>query len=121
MPNLLDRIKPEDRAKIQEAYERRMARRLDAQDNKVSNELYLVAEFGYYFGWEAIMAVRNDQIGLKEMFALVEAARKVWYTKLCEQARATQAATGSIMAKNPAKAFKDGMQPFLERSINKNE
>lgn len=118
MPNLLDKIRPEDRAKIDAAYERRMAKRADS-DNKITNELYLLAELGYYYGWSAIQDVRTNQITYIEMFALVEAARKVWYTKLCEQARATLAANGSIMAKNPTKAFKDGMRPFFERSINK--
>lgn len=117
MANLLDLMSDADRQKMVERYNRRMANRSE-YDNEISNEVYVLAEFGYYYGWDAVMAVRNNLISMQEMYALLEGARKVWYTKLVETGRMTVTSVASPMAKNPQSAFKKGMKDFTERSFN---
>lgn len=115
MINLLDLMSEEDKSKALTRFKRRMERS-DKFDNRIPNEVYIVAEFGYYFGWEGIRAIRNDEITLAEANALLEGARKVWYAKLVEQARAGQISTGSVFSKHPNDSFKKGIKPFAKRS-----
>ncbi|WP_455677848.1 hypothetical protein [Sharpea azabuensis] len=114
MSNLLDLMSQSDREKMLARYHERTAKR--DTDNKISTEVYLLAEFGYYFGWEAIQAVRHDDITIEEMFSLLEGARKVWYQKLVENARAMTISVASPLSKNGTKTFKEGMKPFVDRS-----
>lgn len=117
MSNFLDRIKPEDRAKIIERYEKRVAQNQKAEENKITNEIYLLAEFGYYYGWQAVLSVRNNEISIHEMYALLEGARKVWYKKLLEQGQMTTTACIVPHTKkgDRNKAFNEGMKSFIEK------
>lgn len=113
--NLLDLMTPEDRKKVEERFAQRMARK--EIENKISNEVYIVAEFGYYFGWAGVQAIRNNEITIEEAFGLLEGARKVWYTKLCEQGRMTVTAVAApLAAKGANKVYNDGMKGFVERA-----
>ena len=119
MPSLLELMRPEDREKAVKRFEQRMLRRNDL-DNRISNEIYTVAEFGYYFGWAGISAIKHNEVTLKEVYALLEGARKVWYVKLVEQANITRVAveSASPIAKKSDKArtFRDGMKPFVKEA-----
>lgn len=115
MANLLDLMSEEDRQKMVERYHERMMHR-DDLDNKISNEMFILSEFGYYYGWDAIMAVRNNLISMQEMYALLEGAKKVWYLKLCEQGRMTATSVACTMSKHPKSDFERGMKPFIKRS-----
>lgn len=115
--NLLDLMTEDERKAVRARAQKRRERGII--DVEISPEIYMTAEFGYYFGWQAIQAVRNNEIGLAEMYALNEAARKVWYNKLIENSRATMVATSSAMAsKKPdaIRSFDTGMKPFRDRA-----
>lgn len=113
MPNLLELMKPEDREKAVARFKKRMEG-TEKYDNRVPTEMYLLAEFGYYFGWQAVKDIKDNLYTLEEVYPLLEGARKVWYSKLVEQARASQISTASVMAKSPNQAFKKGIKPFAE-------
>ena len=119
MPNLLDLMKPEDREKAKLRFKQRTEKREDS-DNRIPNEMYLVAEFGYYFGYEGIRDVRDNKITLEEMNALLEGARKVWYVKLVEQANIMRvvAESANVFAKRTEKnkLYRDGTKPFRRRA-----
>lgn len=114
MANLLDLMRPEDKKKALERYRRRMQKD-ENRDNQVSSEIFIISEFGYFYGWQAIEAIRNNQITLEEVNTLLEGARKVWYSRLVETAKTQQVATASSLAKNPNKVFKQGLRPFIEK------
>lgn len=115
--NLLDLMTEEERKRVKARAHKRRER--GVVDVEISPEIYMVAEFGYYYGWQAVQAVRNNEISLTEMYALNEAARKVWYNKLVENSRASMVATASAMAgkkQDAVKSFDSGMKPFKERA-----
>lgn len=130
MANVLDLMTEEDREKSLNAFQKRMRGDTSYRtEGKISPTTFLLSEFGYYYGWEAIAAAKRgyvegfDEINQKrikipltmeEIAEYVEGARKVWYSKLIDQARGTQVAAGSVMSKSPNKVFKDGMRPFKE-------
>lgn len=113
--SLLDIMSEEDRKKALELYELRMAKTERSSENKVSSEIYLVAEFGYYFGWNAIEAIRNNEINLEEAFALIRGARKVWYQKLVETGQVQTTACSTPFAKERG-FWQKSMKPFLKES-----
>lgn len=129
MANILDLMTEEDRQKSVSAFERRMSGDTSyRKDHKISPISFLVAEFGYYYGWGAVEAVKRGYIigrhddgslhkiplTLEEVAEYVESARKVWYGKVVDSSRGTQIATGSVLSKNPASAFNKGIKPFVK-------
>ena len=125
--NLLDLMSPEDKEKAIA----RGRKRLDkAKGSSISPEMYVIAEFGYYFGFEGILAIKRgyiDVVGsdgkvvhepftLDEVLALLEAAKKVWYSKVIDSAHGTMVASASKFAKQPGESFKGGMKPFIDRA-----
>lgn len=118
--NLLDMMKPEDKKRALERFKRRMEKGEDHSDNRISNEMYLLSEVGYYFGWQAIQDVRMNRITLEELYPILEGARKIWYVKLVEEANTTRVAAEStnVFAKKDVKnkVYKDGMKPYVERA-----
>lgn len=130
MANLLDLMSEEDRELSRKAFKQRMAGDTSyRRGNKISPEVYLIAELGYYYGWGAIETVKrgyveifDEETGqrhqqlftLEEACALVEAARKVWYSKVVDNARGNLVATGSALSKNPTRSFNQGMKPFIK-------
>lgn len=126
--NLLDLMSPEDKAKAIARGKKRMER---AKGSSISPEMYVVAEFGYYFGFEGIMAIKRGYIEypdlttgevvrepftLEEVLALLEAAKKVWYSKVIDSAHGTMVASASKYAKSPGEAFKSGMETFITKA-----
>lgn len=106
------------------------AKRLAKRTGKVSPEMYLVAEAGYYWGWSAIEAIKRgyieykDEDGnekksiltLEEVSALIDATNKVWYSKVIDQSAGTFSASVSAWSKNPGSSFKSSMQPFVKEA-----
>lgn len=124
MRSLLDLMGEEERAKAIERGNRRMERQRSRKGLDVSPEIYLVAEFGYYFGWDAMMAIRrgftvvpgtNDKevFTLTEAQVLLEGAKKVWYSKLIEQAHS---GIVSNTFKSSSKSFDSAIGPFKEKA-----
>lgn len=125
--SLLDLLPEDERKKAVERGRRRMERTRSKKGLDVSPEIYLVAEFGYYFGWDAMLAIRRGYTVVpgtneKEIFTLDEAlvflegARKVWYSKLVEQSHGNLVANSSVYSKNPGQSFNNGVQPFTDRA-----
>lgn len=106
---------PEERKKMLARYRRRVERS-DAERGKISPEIYMVAQFGLYFGWEAVKSARNNEITGEEMFALIEGAKKARTADLIEQTEALRVAVASIFSKSPSNAFKKGMRPYIQRA-----
>lgn len=113
MPNLLDLLPPEEKAKAIERGKRRYAHNEARKGMKISPEIYSISEFGYYYGWQAILAVRSNEITLDEMNALLEGARKVWYSKLVEQGGVTSI-SNSFKTQNTS--YTDAMKPYSEKA-----
>ena len=129
MVNLLDLMTEEDRQKSLAAYERRMNGDTSyRKSSKVSSVSFLIAECGYYYGWGAIEAIKRGYIighsdtgrvkkiplTLEEVSELVEAARKVWYSKVVDSSRGHQVATMASFAEKPIEAFEQGISGFKE-------
>ncbi|MBF1220675.1 MAG: hypothetical protein HXM25_03095 [Haemophilus parainfluenzae] len=115
MQNILDLLSDEERAKVKARYQSRMKRRRNTKEDRVSPEIYLIAEFGYYLGYEAIKDVRENKISLEDMFALLEGCRKVWYSRLIESSQGSMVAHSSSLSKDPVEAFKKGMEPYSKQ------
>lgn len=115
MKNLLELMRPDDRQKMIERYKARVAP--TEKKNKISNEMFLLADFGIMFGWQAVMAVRDNKITGEEMFALLEAGHKVQSTHELDDAVMTTTAIGTALSKKgeAQKHFNQGMRKHLER------
>lgn len=129
--NLLDLMPPAEAQKALERAKNRLDRQSAKKGLDVSPEIFLVAEFGYYFGWEAVLAVRRGYttvpitdskgktIYKQEVFTLAEAqvllegARKVWYSKLVEQTHAGVISNGFSSS---SKSFDSAIKPFTDRT-----
>jgi hypothetical protein len=79
--------------------------------------MFLLADFGIMYGWQAVMAVRNNEITAEEMFALLEAGHKVQSTHELDDAVMTTTAIGTAFSKKgqAQKHFNQGMRKHLER------
>lgn len=116
--SFLDKMPKEERQKYEERAEKRLKKQESQKGLSVPPEFYNASVFGYYYGWEAIMAYRrgytivpktdedlaeDKRLGKKpewtsrykremltstEAMLLQEGADKVWYKKLSEQAHA---------------------------------
>lgn len=124
----------EERDRALERAEKRLQRNAEKRGLSVTPEFYMAAEIGYYFGWEAIMALRRgyttvpstntkgETVYRQEAFTTVEAhlllegARKVWYSKLVEQSGGNFVAYGAANSKNPVDAFNRGTKDFQTRA-----
>lgn len=115
--NLLDMMTPEEQKKMLDRFKERTGQKEDSEGVKVNPQIYLVAEFGYYYGWQGIKAVRENEITFDEMFALLEGARKVWYKKITEQNHIITTAIASALAKKGEgqKIYREGMSKIIQR------
>lgn len=104
----LDSISAEDVAKI-EAHKASTRGALP-----VDNEWLLLAEFATAFGWEAYMAIKNNEIGLEEMMTLISASRKLRSGNLYDMSLASFIGSASTQTKNPSATF----QSLTRKLIN---
>ena len=103
-------ISEEDLAKV-----KRFRQRLEPRV-KVNDTWLFLAEFGYYFGWGGVQAVRNNEISIDEAEMLVRGARKVWSGKVYDFATASFIASASVNSKNPSNAFTSATNSFIKNS-----
>ena len=75
----------------------------------VTQEMYFLAEFGYYYGWQGILALETNQITLARASELIEATRKVWYSHVYELS------LGNFYANKDTKTFNKGMKPIISK------
>lgn len=103
-------ISPEDLAKVQR-------RKQIEADGKVNDVWLFLAEFGYYFGWEGIKAVREDKnFTMDEAVKLIKGARKVWSAKVYDHATASFIGSVSGQSKKPSQTFKKATTDLVKNS-----
>jgi hypothetical protein len=123
--SLLDLMSPEEREKAIIRGRRRQERRKARRGLDISPEIFDICEFGYYFGWDAVMAVRRgytiapgsnekELLSMEEVQILLEGARKVWYTKLLETASTHMASTTSALSKTPRQSLESQLKSVKE-------
>jgi hypothetical protein len=97
-PKVLE-ITPEDLAKVYRARNR-------SEKSKVNSSWLLMAEFGYYFGWQGIQSIRNNEITLDEAEMLIIGARKIWRGQVYDHSSAVLIGSSSASSKKPGQTFK---------------
>lgn len=126
--NLFDMMTPEEQEKMRSAFKKRMAGDGTYKKDKIPPMIYLLAEAGVYFGWQAIVDARRGYteakdkdgnevqipLAMEEFNGLVMAAKKFKYSDYINQARGTQTAVGSVLSKNTKSTFEKGMRPFIK-------
>ena len=120
--SFLDKMPEAERKQAVERADRRLERQQSKKGLDVPPMFFMAAELGYYYGWDALMAFRRgytrDMNGDKELFTmqeatlLLEAAQKVWYKKLTEQAHAGVIGN-SFTVKG---SYDEALKPFEEMS-----
>ncbi len=91
-------LTPEDLAKVA------TARGLD-QKASIDPEWRAIAEFGTFYGFDAVMAVLNNEISADEMTQLILGARDVQREKNRDTAQAVFVASVSAQSKKPQETF----------------
>ena len=126
--NLFDMMTPEEKEKMDKAFKKRMQGDGTYKKEKIPPQIYLLAEAGVYFGWQAIVDARRGYteaidadgnpvripLTMEEFNGLVMAAKKFKYSDYINQARGTQTAVGSVLSKNSRSTFEKGMRPFIK-------
>lgn len=92
-------VSPEDLVKVRRARARN-------EKTKINSSWLFLAEFGYYFGYEGIKAIKDNDLTMEEADMLLGGARKVWSGQLYDNASATLIATASAHSKKPSATFK---------------
>lgn len=127
--NILDLMTPEEQAKMRTAFQKRMAGDGTYKKDKIPPLIYLLAEAGVYFGWQAIVDAKRgytearDEDGklvkipltMEEFNGLVMAGRKFRYSDYINQARGTRAGVSSSLCDSKSKskqAFEAGVESF---------
>lgn len=83
--------------------------------HSISPEMYITAEFGYYFGYDGIRAIKNNEITLDEVHVLLASARKVWYSKVVDSSHGVVVANVAAQSKNVSSTFSKGMNTFVKK------
>ena len=104
-------LTPEQLEKITQAKARK-------ESTKIDEEWAFIARFGYYYGWEAIMSILNNEISLETAIALLEGAEKVHASHVVDNAVGSQVAFASVNAKKgkSQSVFKKGMAQFIKKA-----
>jgi hypothetical protein len=122
--NLLDLISDDDKSKIE------LFQKGDNKNEHITPEVMIIAEFGYYYGWQSIIDIKRGYIEkfkdngdidrvpflLEEVYALLEAARKVWAKQVLDIGTANLSANAAVYAKSPGKSFEKSMKQFIKES-----
>lgn len=101
-------LTPEDEAKAKE----RAAKR-DATP-KLSEENLLIAEFGMFYGWEAMRAAQSDEISADDFSWLLDAARRIDTRNQYNLASAVFTAVASANGKKPSSDFKHNTAHYVK-------
>lgn len=79
------------------------------------NEL-LLAEFGKYYGWQAVCDVLADRVSYETFIALLNAGRAMRVRERIESTQDMAAAIGATLSKKPEQALRKYLKS-LERGI----
>lgn len=77
---------------------------------KVEPEWVLLAEFGLYFGWQAVKDVREDNISFQEMNKILSAARKIRAMNRYNEVMDIYLAYAAVHDKKGAAALKETLK-----------
>lgn len=84
---------------------------------KVSPEELFIAEFGYYYGWEGVVALVNNQVSMTDANTLLTGARKVWNAKMVDVASAVFTASAAAQSGKRAKQIMNkGLKEFIKQA-----
>lgn len=81
---------------------------------KVTPEWRLLAEFGYYYGWQAVRDVRNNDIDIDSFNNLIAGARKVWAGQLLDLSTMFYTSMGATKSKKPQSFINRGLASFIK-------
>lgn len=101
------KLTPQQAAKV-------AAKKKRHENIKIDSEWFFIAEFGYYYGWEGIAAILNNEIELDTANLLLLGARKVRYKNLVDTTVSMQVGVASAMSKKPKEVFKKGTASFVK-------
>lgn len=109
---VIDDFTPEQLAKLK-AIKAKSGARASAfyRDNEM-----LVAEFGKYYGWQAVCDVLADRVAYETFIALLNAGRALRLRERIEYTQDTAAAIGATFGKKPEQALRKYLKQ-LERGI----
>lgn len=101
-------ISPADEAKIKA--------RIAKQDAapKLTEENLLIAEFGMFYGYEAMRAAQRDEIAADEFSWLLDAARRLDARNQYNLSAAVFTAVASVNGKKPGDDFKKNAAHYLK-------
>lgn len=91
-------------------------RKQKAEATKITPEWRLLAEFGYYYGYEGIKAVRENEIEIEAFNDLLAGARKVWAGKVLDLSTSIYTAVAATKSKKPNNVFNSGLERFIKEA-----
>lgn len=103
------KFSPDELAKIQ-------ARKDREEAESISPEWRLLSEFGYYYGWQAIRDVMDNEIDIQTFNQLLKGARKIWASKMIDQSVVNFTAHAASQSKKPGDVMKKGMKEFYKEA-----
>ena len=109
---VIDDFTPEQLAKLKAIKAKSGAR---ASAFYRDNEL-LLAEFGKYYGWQAVRDVLSDRVTYETFIALLNAGRAMRLRERIESTQDMAAAIGATFSKKPEQALRKYLKT-LERGI----
>ena len=109
---VIDDFTPEQLAKLK-AIKAKSGARASAfyRDNEM-----LLAEFGRYYGWQAVRDVLSDRVTYETFIALLNAGRALRLRERIESTQDMAAAIGATFGKKPEQALRKYLKT-LERGI----
>ena len=109
---VIDDFTPEQLAKLK-AIKAKSGARASAfyRDNEM-----LLAEFGRYYGWQAVRDVLSDRVAYETFIALLNAGRAMRLRERIESTQDMAAAIGATFSKKPEQALRKYLKN-LERGI----
>lgn len=106
-------MKPKSLELTQAELDKVAERRKRDETTKISPEWRLLAEFGIYYGWEAIKAVRNNEISTDEFNSLLSGGRKVWAGRMIDLSTVTFTSLVASKSKKPQSVMNKGLKEFI--------
>ena len=110
---VIDDFTPEQLAKLKAM--RKASSNAGASAFYRDNEM-LLAEFGRYYGWQAVRDVLSDRVAYETFVALLNAGRALRIRERIESTQDMAAAIGATFGKKPEQALRKYLKT-LERGI----
>lgn len=86
------------------------------ESTKVDENWLFIAEFGYYYGWDGVQAILENEIGMDVANILLAGARKVWNGHLYDHATASLIGAASARSKKPNQTFKKATRDIIKNA-----